>query len=82
MRSTRPYAAAVWYDWFVAAVSTAEPSVDPTEVAQLEQLFLTAGGVRCWSGDRIVSPMVLSYTFPEYSSWCKVCFYVSKGMTD
>jgi len=72
MRSTRPHAAAVCYDWFVTAVSTAEPSVDPTEVAQLEQLFLTAGGIRCWSGDRIVSPMVLSYTFPEYAAWCKV----------
>jgi hypothetical protein len=79
LRSTRAYAAAVWYDWFVAvATNTAEspPTVDPTEVAQLEQLFLTAGGVRCWSGDRIVSPMLLSYTFPEYASWCKVKYEV------
>jgi len=59
--------ARVWYDWFLA-----ETSPDPTEVAALEQLLLEAGGVRCWSAERLVSPLLLSSTFPEYREWCQV----------
>eukprot|EP00088_Acartia_fossae_P024465 TRINITY_DN2539_c1_g1_i10.p1 TRINITY_DN2539_c1_g1~~TRINITY_DN2539_c1_g1_i10.p1 ORF type:complete len:569 (-),score=83.32 TRINITY_DN2539_c1_g1_i10:447-2153(-) len=63
----RAHAATVWYDWFLP-----ETGPDPREIAELEELFRTAGGIRCWSGDRIVSPLILSDTFPEYSAWCKV----------
>jgi len=59
--------ATVWYDWFLA-----DSSPDPTEVAQFEQMFHSAGGVKCWSGDRIVSPLVLSATFLHYREWCQV----------
>jgi len=35
-------------------------------------MFHSAGGVKCWSGDRIVSPLVLSATFLHYREWCQV----------
>jgi len=59
--------ATVWYDWFLP-----ESGPDPLEVAQLEEMFHSAGGIKCWSGERIVSPLVLSSTFPKYRSWCQV----------
>jgi len=63
----RAYAAMIWYDWFVS-----EHGADPRDVANLEELFRASGGIRCWSSDRIVSPLMLSVSFSEYASWCKV----------
>jgi len=63
----RAYAAMIWYDWFVS-----ESGADPRDVANLEELFRASGGIRCWSSDRIVSPLMLSDCFSEYTSWCKV----------
>jgi len=59
--------ACVWYDWFLP-----ENYPDPTLVAQFEELFLEVGGVRCWSAERLVSPLLLSNCFPEYKEWCQV----------
>merc|ERR1712013_396625 len=59
--------ACVWYDWFL---SDSDP--DPTVVAHFEELFLEAGGVRCWSAERLVSPLLLASCFPEYREWCQV----------
>jgi len=59
--------ACVWYDWFLP-----ETSPDPTLVSQFEDLFLEVGGVRCWSAERLVSPLLLSNCFPEYRDWCQV----------
>ena len=39
---------------------------------QFSSLYLYLGGVKCWSGDRIVSPLVLSSSFPKYEKWCQV----------
>lgn len=55
--------ACVWYDWFLS-----ETHPDPTLVSQFEQLFLEVGGVRCWSAERIVSPLLLSNCFPDRKS--------------
>jgi len=60
-------AVSVWYDWFLP-----ETSPDPLEVAEFEDLFHFVGGVRCWSSERIVSPLVLSNTFPKYKDWCQI----------
>lgn len=59
--------ASVWYDWFLP-----ETCPDPLEVAEFEEMFHSVQGVRCWSSERIVSPLVLSNTFPKYKEWCKV----------
>jgi len=59
--------ACVWYDWFL---SDSDP--DPTVVAHFEELFLEAGAVRCWSAERLVSPLLLASCFPEYRDWCQV----------
>lgn len=59
--------ACVWYDWFLP-----ETSPDPTLVSQFEDLFLEVGGVRCWSAERLVSPLLLSNCFTEYRDWCQV----------
>lgn len=59
--------AAVWYDWFLP-----ETSPDPLLVSQFESLFHTVGGVRCWSAERLVSPLLLSNSCPGYRDWCKV----------
>ena len=34
--------------------------------------LLQAGGVRCWSAERLVSPLLLASCFPEYREWCQV----------
>jgi len=60
-------AATVWYDWFLT-----ESFPDPLVVSQLEDLFRSAGGVKCWTGERIVSPLLLSSSFPLYRNWCQV----------
>jgi len=60
-------AATVWYDWFLS-----ETSPDPLVISQLEDMFHSAGGVKCWSAERIVSPLVLSSTYPQYRGWCQV----------
>jgi hypothetical protein len=60
-------AATVWYDWFLE-----DSSPDPLQLDQFEQMFHSAGGVKCWSGGRIVSPLVLSSSFPQYGAWCQV----------
>ena len=44
--------ATLWYDWFLP-----ETSPDHTQVSELERLFQQAGGVKCWTGDRLVSPL-------------------------
>lgn len=59
--------ACVWYDWFLS-----ESLPDPTLVSHFEELFLEAGGVRCWSAERLASPLLLSTCFPEYRDWCQV----------
>lgn len=59
--------ACVWYDWFLP-----EANPDPLLVNKLESLFLQFGGVRCWGGDRLVSPLVLSNTYKQYKEWCRV----------
>ena len=28
--------------------------------------------MKCWSGQRLVSPLVLSNTHPQYRDWCRV----------
>ena len=60
-----PAACAVWYDWFVP-----ECEPDPIAVAEFEGIFLRAGGVRLWSGERLTSPLVLSDSFSKYPHWC------------
>lgn len=60
-------ACSLWYDWFVP-----EGEPDPISVHDFEEIFLSAGGVRCWSGERITSPLVLTDVFPYYRKWCKV----------
>lgn len=60
-------AATLWYDWFLP-----ETSPDPLVVAEFEDLFHSAGGVRLWSGERTVSPLVLANYFPRYKKWCQV----------
>ena len=54
-------AALVWYDWF-------PPHTDPEPLAvsRLEELFLAAGGARCGGAGRLVSPLLLSNTHPQY----------------
>ena len=44
--------ATLWYDWFLP-----ETNPDHSQVGQLEKLFQQAGGVKCWTGDRLVSPL-------------------------
>ena len=44
--------ATLWYDWFLP-----ETAPDHSQVSQLERLFQQAGGVKCWTGDRLVSPL-------------------------
>ena len=44
--------ATLWYDWFLP-----ETQPDPHQVSELERLFQQAGGVKCWTGDRLVSPL-------------------------
>ena len=34
--------------------------------------FLKVGAVRCWSAERLVSPLLLASCFPEYRDWCQV----------
>ena len=34
--------------------------------------WLKAGAVRCWSAERLVSPLLLASCFPEYRDWCQV----------
>jgi len=60
-------AALVWYDWF-------PPHTDPEPLAvsRLEELFLAAGGARCGGAGRLVSPLLLSNTHPQYRDWCRV----------
>lgn len=29
------------------------------------------GGVKCWTGHRLVSPLLLSNTHPQYRDWCR-----------
>jgi len=59
--------ATVWYDWFLP-----ETSPDPLQVSQLEELFHQVGGVKCWTGERLVSPLLLCNTHPQYRDWCRV----------
>jgi hypothetical protein len=49
-----------------------EGEPDPISIHDFEEIFLAAGGVRCWSGERITSPLVLADVFPYYRKWCKV----------
>merc|ERR1712037_724036 len=65
--SPRKSQACVWYDWFLS-----DSDSDPTVVAHFEELFLEAGAVRCWSAERLVSPLLLASCFPEYRDWCQV----------
>ena len=30
------------------------------------------GGVKCWTGERLVSPLLLCNTHPQYRDWCRV----------
>jgi len=57
----------VWYDWFLP-----ETTPDPLVVSHFESLFHEIGGVRCWSAERLVSPLLLSNTCPGYREWCRV----------
>jgi hypothetical protein len=41
-------------------------------IHDFEDIFLSAGGVRCWSGERITSPLVLNDNFAYYRKWCRV----------
>ena len=41
------------------------------EISNISPL-LKAGGVRCWSAERLVSPLLLASCFPEYREWCQV----------
>merc|ERR1719336_2209997 len=41
------------------------------QVSLLEDLFLQVGGVKCWTGHRLVSPLLLSNTHPQYRDWCR-----------
>lgn len=59
--------ATLWYDWFLP-----ETSPDPLQVSQLEELFHQVGGVKCWTGERLVSPLLLCNTHPQYRDWCRV----------
>ena len=59
--------ATVWYDWFLP-----ESCPDPTQVARLEDCFLQAGGVKCWTGHRLVSPLLLSSSHPHYRDWARL----------
>jgi len=59
--------ASIWYDWFLP-----ETCPDPLEIAEFEDMFHSVKGVRCWSSERIVSPLVLSNSFPKYKDWCRV----------
>lgn len=57
-----------------------EGQPDPIAVHNFEDIFMSVGGVRCWSGERITSPLVLSDTFPYYKKWCKVKSEVDPDM--
>jgi len=59
--------ATLWYDWFLP-----ETMPDPTQVSQLEDIFQQVGGVKCWTGERTVSPLLLSSSHPQYRDWCKL----------
>merc|ERR1719282_1393036 len=39
---------------------------------RLEELFHQVGGVKCWTGERLVSPLLLCNTHPQYRDWCRV----------
>merc|ERR1712098_723731 len=53
--------------WFLP-----ETTPDPLQVSQLEELFHQVGGVKCWTGERLVSPLLLCNTHPQYRDWCRV----------
>ncbi|XP_059091146.1 L-gulonolactone oxidase-like [Tigriopus californicus] len=64
---------AMWYDWFLS-----EKAPNPIQVAEFESIFHEAGGMRCWSADRIISPLVLTDMFPNYNRWCNVKAQIDK----
>ena len=41
-------------------------------MSQLEELFQEVGGVKCWTGDRLVSPLLLSSSHPHYRDWARL----------
>ena len=43
-----------------------------TQVSKLEDCFLQAGGVKCWTGHRLVSPLLLSSSHPHYRDWARL----------
>lgn len=51
-----------WYDWFLP-----ETSPDPLQVSQLEEVCSIIGGRghKCWTGERLVSPLLLCNTHPS-----------------
>ena len=54
------------------SLSRPEGDPDPILIHDFEDILLSAGGVRCWSGERITSPLVLGDSFPYYRKWCRV----------
>ena len=40
--------------------------------ATIMSSLLQVGAVKCWTGERLVSPLVLSNTHPQYRDWCRV----------